>query len=444
MQIEHLKVSPIDKIAEPVNKFLHKEYSVGIVLILSVLASLIWANFGDYAAYKNLWHTALGVTIGSFSFHQPLHIWINDALMSIFFFVIGLELKREFIDGELSTLRKALLPMGAAFGGMLVPALIYVLLNSGKPSINGWGIPMATDIAFALALLTIAGKHIPVTLKIFLSALAVADDMGAVLVIAFFYTAKISWLALATGFILLAVMVLMNLLGFRRAWIYCAVGILVWLCFFYSGIHATIAGVLTGFTIPARTKIDEVGYSLSIKSLINKFDGEIPLKSSLTTQKQHQIIEKIKWTSSAAETPLQKLENSLHVLVMFVILPIFAFSNAGLRISAEFFSGGINSIMTGIFFGLLIGKIVGITGFTFILVKTKLADLPLGVHFKHIFGVSILGAIGFTMSLFISNLAFNNVHMIESAKYAILVTSLIAGFIGVTYLKSLKPKEIKS
>ena len=436
----HYRISPLDKIAEPVNKFLHRDYSVGLVLILSVIAALIWANSPYGESYHHLWHTEAGVNIGTFNFKQPLHIWINDGLMAVFFFVIGLELKREFMAGELSTFRKALLPMGAAIGGMLIPALIYVAFNYGQPSISGWGIPMATDIAFALALLTVAGKHIPLALKVFLSALAVADDMGAVLVIAFFYTAKISWVALAMGFVLLGVMVVMNYLGFRRAWVYCIVGVLVWLFFFYSGIHATIAGVLTGFTIPARTKIDEKGYSITLNRLIDQFDKEIPLNSTLTTANQHVIIEQIKSVSSAAETPLQKLEHNLHFWVMFIILPLFAFSNSGLHLSGDFFKDGINDIMLGVFFGLLAGKIIGITLFTYLLVKLKLADLPLGVNFKHVLGVSILGAVGFTMSLFISNLAFTTPHMIESAKYAILFTSVVAGLLGVFYLKSLKPK----
>lgn len=437
----HYKKSPVDKIAEPFNNFLHRDYAVGVVLILSVIAALIWANSPYGESYHHLWHTPAGVDIGFFSFKQPLHIWINDGLMSIFFFVIGLELKREFMAGELSTFRKALLPMGAALGGMIVPALIYVAFNYGQPSINGWGIPMATDIAFALALLTVSGRHIPLSLKVFLSALAVADDMGAVLVIAFFYTAEISWMALAGGFVLLGVMALMNYLGFRRAYLYCIVGIVVWLFFFYSGIHATIAGVLTAFTIPARTKIDEKEYSRTLNNLIGDFDKEIPLNSTLTTANQHTIIEKIKNVSSAAETPLQKLEYHLHSWVMFIILPIFALSNAGLHLSGDFFKDGINDIMLGVFFGLLAGKAIGITFFTYLLVKFRLADLPLGVNFKHVFGVSILAAVGFTMSLFISNLAFKDAHMIESAKYAILLTSVIAGIIGVLYLKSLKPKS---
>ena len=434
--------SPIDKFLNPIKSFIKKDYSVGVVLMVSVVAALIWAN-GSYAdSYEHLWHTEIGLKLGDFSFYQPLHIWINDALMAIFFFVIGLELKREFMAGELSSFRKAMLPMGAALGGMIVPALIYVAFNAGRPSASGWGIPMATDIAFALALLTLAGKHLPGTLKIFLSALAVADDLGAVLVIALFYTAEISWMSLGMGALLLIGMVVMNMIGIRRAYLYGLVGVVAWLFFFYSGVHATIAGVLAGFTIPARTKIDEEGYVNNLKVLTGKFEQEIPLEGPLTTPAQHKIIEQVKEISSAAETPLQKLEHSLHHWVMFLIMPLFALSNAGLHLSASFFEGGINGVMLGIFFGLLFGKIIGITGFTFLMVKTKLADLPEQANFKHVFGVSILAAVGFTMSLFISNLAFTDAHLIESAKYAILITSLLAGVLGILYLKSLKQKPV--
>lgn len=435
------RTSPVDKMIDPVRRFMKKDYSVGIVLMLTVLVALFWANSPYGETYKHVWHLPVGLRIGEFSFYQELHIWINDGLMAIFFFLIGLELKREFMVGELSSVRKAILPMGAALGGMIVPAVIYFLMNAGKPGEHGWGIPMATDIAFALALLTFSGKHIPISLKIFLSALAVADDLGAVLVIAFFYTADLSLIHLGIGFLFLGGMVIMNLMGVRRAYLYCIVGALVWLFFFYSGIHATIAGVLTGFAIPARTKIDENAYSSNLKTLVNQFENEIPLNSSLTTASQHNIIEQIQEMSEAAMTPLQKLEHLLHYWVMFLIMPIFALSNAGLHLSADFFKEGINSITLGIFFGLLVGKTVGITSFTFLLVKTKLADLPKEVNFKHIFGASLLAAVGFTMSLFISNLAFTDSLLVEEAKYGILITSVVAGVLGVFYLKSLKRKH---
>lgn len=429
--------APIDRLIQPVSKFIHQEYTSGIVLFLSVIAALIWANSPGAESYHHTWETPFALSFGAFSFNYPLHIWINDGLMAIFFFVIGLELKREFMAGELSTLKKASLPMVAALGGMLVPALIYVLFNSGLPSLHGWGIPMATDIAFALGLLSLSGNHIPPSVKVFLSALAVADDLGAVLVIAFFYTAKIDFGFLLIGFGFLGVLLAGNLLGIRRSLFYLILGIVVWGCFLFSGVHATIAGVLVAFTIPARTRINEQEYLQKIASRLKRFEVAIPLHGPLMTADQHEIIEEIKELSLDAQTPLQKIEHTLHPYVAFLIMPLFALANAGMHIGSNFFSELMNPVSGGVGVGLVLGKLIGVFGFTYLMVKLKLADLPALVNWKHVTGVALLAGVGFTMSLFVSNLAFSDAEHVDAAKYGILLASLVAGTAGITYLRSL-------
>jgi NhaA family Na+:H+ antiporter len=433
-----MQKSPIDKLFHPVNRFIHLEYTSGIVLFLGVITALIWVNSPFSESYHHIWEIKFSFGFDQNVLSHPLHLWINDGLMAIFFFVIGLELKREFIAGELSTLSKASLPMVAALGGMLVPAAIYTAFNYGTEGAHGWGIPMATDIAFALALLSITGKHIPSSIKVFLSALAVADDLGAVLVIAFFYSSGIVWLPLLIGIGFLVILTIGNLLGVRSTAFYLLMGFGAWIGFLLSGVHPTIAGVLVAFTIPARTKINEKQYSASLNKLSEEFDEEIPNCSSLTTPKQHETIEQIKALSLAAQTPLQKIETALHPWVAFVIMPLFALANAGIVIGADFFSLLINPVSIGVSLGLVIGKFIGVLLFTWLMVKTRITALPEGATWKHIMGVASLAGIGFTMSLFVSALAFDQPQMIDQAKYGILLASLVAGIAGVIVLKAQK------
>ena len=430
-----MEKSPIEKIIAPVNRFIHLEYTSGALLFVSVVIAILWANSPFHESYHHIWEINFSVGFDQQVINKPLHVWINDGLMAIFFFVIGLELKREFMDGELSTLKKAILPMGAAIGGMLVPALIYLSLNYGTDAGNGWGIPMATDIAFALALLSLAGKHIPTSIKVFLSALAVADDLGAVLVIAFFYTSDINTLSLGMAGIFLFILLIGNIMGIRSSAFYLILGIGVWIGFLLSGVHATIAGVLVAFTIPAVTRINEQTYSASLRKLSNNFEEEIPNNSTLTTPNQHTIIQEVKRLSLAAETPLQKIEHALHPWVAFVIMPIFALANAGIILESDFISSIINPVSLGVISGLVIGKFIGILLFTWILIKTGLAILPENSNWNHIIGVSLLGGVGFTMSLFITDLAFNNAELVSQAKYGILIASIIAGILGTIILK---------
>ncbi|WP_158828510.1 Na+/H+ antiporter NhaA [Mucilaginibacter lacusdianchii] len=428
--------SPIDHLIKPVSKFIQLEYTSGIVLLAGVLVAILWVNSPFAESYHHIWEIKFSLGFNNQMLSHPLHLWINDGLMAVFFFVIGLELKREFLAGELSTVKKAALPMVAALGGMLVPAGIYYLWNHGSDASHGWGIPMATDIAFALALLSIAGKHIPTSVKVFLSALAVADDLGAVLVIAFFYSADIKGEPLMIAGIFLVALIIGNAMGIRHSAFYLLLGFGVWVGFLLSGVHATIAGVLVAFTIPARTQVDENRYSTRLRELTYEFEREIPDCSVLTTPSQHETIERIKRLSLAAQTPLQKIEYALHPWVAFLIMPLFALANSGVVISSNFFSSLVNPVSMGVFSGLVIGKFTGVLLFTWIMVKTGLADFPHRATWRHIFGVSALAGIGFTMSLFVSALAFNNPDMVEQAKYGILLASLLAGSIGTIILKA--------
>lgn len=435
-----MEKTTIEKIMAPVSRFIHLEYTSGIVLLISVVVAISWANSPFHEFYEHLWHINFTIGFDKFLLSHPLHIWINDGLMAIFFFVIGLELKREFMEGELSSLQKASLPMTAALGGMLVPAAIYFFINKGTDADHGWGIPMATDIAFALALLSMASKHIPVSVKIFLSALAVADDLGAVLVIAFFYTDQINFIPLAVGAGFLILLMVGNRMGIRSTIFYLLLGICVWIGFLLSGVHATIAGVLVAFTIPAVTRIDEQIYSSNLRKLSYDFEADIPERGTLITPLQNKTIQKVKTLSMAAETPLQTIEHALHPWVAFGIMPLFALANAGIVITSDFFSSVINPVSIGVAAGLIIGKFTGILLFCWIMVRFRISNLPEGANWKHIAGVALLAGIGFTMSLFISGLAFKNPAFIDQAKYGILIASIIAGILGTIVLKRIGGK----
>lgn len=426
---------PIDQILRPVSKFIHLEFTGGIILFISVLTAIIWVNSGWADSYHGLWETHLGISFSGYHFDQPLHVWINDGLMALFFFVIGLELKREFIAGELSSVSKAALPMVAALGGMLVPAGIYYLFNFDLASSKGWGIPTATDIAFALGLLSLAGKQIPSSVKVFLSALAVADDLGAVLVIAVFYTSHFAFIPLIIGCGVLLLLWLGNWLGIRNSFFYLLLGIVVWYLFLISGVHATIAGVLVAFVIPARTKVDEAEYLKKLDAYAADFEAAIPQNGSLTSEEQHRTIEQIKQLSLDAETPLQKIEYGLHPWVAFLIMPLFAVANAGIAIGEDFFSALINPVSMGVALGLVLGKFAGVFGAVWLMVRLGPSELPYRSSWRHMAGTAMLAGVGFTMSLFITNLAFTDAGLINNAKYGILLASVVSGIGGVLLLK---------
>lgn len=435
------KVYPIERVTRPIQKFIQQEKSGGVVLGISVIVALLLANSPWSEAYFEFLNQKFGFYFnGETYFNLSILHWINDGLMAIFFFVVGLELKREIVGGELSNPRKALLPIGAAIGGMLVPALIYFVLNpSGEPG-SGWGIPMATDIAFALGVLYLLGSRIPLSLKIFLTALAIIDDLGAVLVIALFYTSEISILSLVIGLSIVGIMFIANRLGVRNVVFYAILGILgVWVAFLLSGVHATIAAVLAAFTIPSDVRIKENTYLHKVQGYLAQFKAIDPNDKipALTAQQLH-LLEEVKLTTKEAMSPLQRLEHSMHPLVTFLIIPVFALANAGVSLAIDVEELFSTHVALGVTLGLLVGKVVGIVGFTLLLIKFKIAPFPKGMNLRNLFGLALLGAIGFTMSLFITSLAFTSEVYMTQAKIGIFVASIIGGVVGYWVLSKNK------
>lgn len=431
-----MKREAIDSIVQPINMFIRDESKAGLVLGVAALAGIVWANAPFSHSYFELWETPVSIRIGTHGIEQSLHHWINDGLMSMFFFVVGLELKREIMGGELSSVKKAALPIGAAIGGMLFPAGIYLLFNHSGNASNGWGIPMATDIAFALGVLSVLGKRVPISLKIFLTALAVADDLGAVLVIAFFYTSNISLSSLLVAGSFLAILWLANRLGVRNTVFYGVVGIGgLWLSFLLSGVHATVAGVLAALAIPARTKIDEIGFTQKLNRYAHEFSEVPPNDLDILEADQMHVIDKIKKLTKAADTPLQRLEHALTPFVTFVVMPLFALANTGVVLDENTFATLGSTVSLGIIVGLVVGKFGGIMCATFLMTRLRLAQLPEDVRWAQIPGVALLAGIGFTMSLFISNLAFSDPAMLNAAKTATLLASVFAGLAGYLTLR---------
>ncbi len=426
-----------------IKNFINEEAYGGILLIITTIIALVWANSSFYESYHYIWHEfQFGYTWGDLVLIESLHYWINDGLMAIFFFVIGLEIKREIIGGELSSVKKASLPIAAAIGGMIIPAIVYAIITINYPEFqNGWGVPMATDIAFALGLMALLGKRVNINLKIFLTALAIADDLGAVMVIAIFYTESINYLELLSGAFFIGILTIANYAGVRRASFYGIIGVLgVWMAFLFSGVHATIAGILIALTIPAKTKIKESEYFNKLSSYLEKFNDEKRTDGKLLTKEQAHLMSKIEVLSNNAHTPLQKLEHAMHPLVTFFILPIFALSNAGIHIEGSVVEMLLHPISLGIIFGLVFGKFIGISILSRIVVKMKWAVLPEGVTWKHIYGVAFLAGIGFTMSIFISDLAFKSEEYKQIAKVGIMAASLISATIGMIWLSSVSKK----
>ncbi|MBL7707301.1 MAG: Na+/H+ antiporter NhaA [Taibaiella sp.] len=427
------KRTPIEKIVSPIQSFIKQEKAGGIVLAISVIIALIFANSSFAEEYHHILEHRFGFRWdGNTYFEYNLHHWVNDGLMAVFFFVVGLELKREIIGGELSNPRKALLPIVAALGGMVVPAVIYLCFNPAGEVHSGWGIPMATDIAFALGVLYLLGKRIPLTLKVFLTALAIVDDLGAVLVIAFFYTSDISLLHLAIGALVLLTMYIGNKMGVRSILFYAILGVGgVWTTFLLSGVHATIAAVLAAFTIPADVKINEQMFSNKIQGLLNRFNDIDPDNSSPTlTNEQLHVLEKIKTSTVEATPPLQRLEHAMHPMVTFIIIPVFALANAGVSLAIDVEQLFSTNVAIGVALGLLIGKVAGVVGFTLLLVKLKVAPFPEGMNVRNLFGLGLLASIGFTMSLFVTSLAFSHEVYKTQAKIGIFAASIIGGILG--------------
>ena len=421
----------------PIKLFMGREKSGGIVLILSVALAMILANSNIAESYFHFFEQEVGFIVnGEPYLNYSLHHWINDGLMAMFFFVVGLELKREFIGGELADIRNTILPIGAAIGGMIVPALIFLSLNIGTPQTMGWGIPMATDIAFALGVVYLLGDKVPASAKLFLTTLAIVDDLGAVLVIAFFYTSELSIASLLFGLGFLAVMFIGNRLGIKSLFFYAVLGIGgVWVTFLLSGIHATIAAVLAAFMIPADAKINESVYLKRMKKLTRRFEKEEPNEVRTLEEGQVDVLTHIQHDTEIAIPLLQQLEHKMSPIVTFLIMPIFAIANAGISFTdlslSDIFS---THVALGVTLGLLLGKPIGIIGATFLMVKMRWATLPSAITRRTLMGLGMLASIGFTMSMFISTLAFTDELLMTQAKLGIFLASILGGIGGYVLL----------
>jgi len=412
-----LPKEPVDRLLGPLQRFLHVEAASGILLLVATVAALVAANSPFAGGFLHFWETSVGFRAGGFVLEHSLHHWINDALMAIFFFVIGLEVKREVVDGELRDLRAAALPLAAALGGMVVPAAIYLSLQHKGPAASGWGIPMATDIAFVVGCMAVLGKRVPSGLRVMLLSLAIADDIGAILVIAIGYTASISWIALGLGVLGLVAVFALARLGVRRVFVYVIVGGLVWICFHESGVHATIAGVILGWLTPIRPWIGEERlHGIRNEGGVGGRMLEIAARESIS--------------------PLERLETALHPWVGFVIMPLFALANAGVKITAGAF---LDPVALAAGAGLVIGKPLGILLLAWIAVKAGLARLPEGVGWGMVAAGGALAGIGFTMSLFIAGLALP-ADLLDAAKVGILGASAVAGAAGMIALR-LRPQQ---
>lgn len=436
-----MRKDPIDRLLRPIDSFIHDQAAAGLVLFISTAVALVLANSPWGESYRHFWHHPVSVSIGSFTVAKDLHHLINDGLMAVFFFVVALELKREFVGGELSELRNATLPFAAALGGMLFPALIYILVvGMDAPEMVGWGIPMGTDTAFVLGLLAILGKRVPPAIKVFFITVAVADDIGAVSVIAFFYTSDISTQNLMLGGVFLVALIVMNLLGVRSVLAYGLVGIGgLWLAFLLSGVHATVAGVLAALAIPARTKMSEATYPQRLRELADRF-AELPNAPGNTISNDQQyLIRKVKRFSTYAETPLQRLEQGLHPWVAYVVLPLFALANAGIELPTSIGDAFSSPVTLGVFLGLILGKPIGLMLMSWLMVRFRLGRLGEGVRWAHMLGISIMSGVGFTMAVFINELAFSGDPAQDHAKLGILFASLVAGVLGFALLRSVKP-----
>jgi len=425
------------KVYTPFEHFLHAQTTTGLILMGMTILALFIANSPYYETYQHIIHTTIELNIADLQIKHSLHHWINDGLMAIFFFLIGLEIKREVLVGELSNIKVAILPILAAIGGMLVPALIYMSINSGGEGANGWGIPMATDIAFAISALVLLGKRVSPALVTFLVALAIVDDLGAVLVIALFYTAEIQMNYLLLAGAMFLVMIALNRFGIHAVLPYFLVGIVMWFFMLESGVHATIAGVIAAFAIPSKPKMPPTDLTQHTKNLLEEFDSYPVATDHTMHEKQKAILQNIKDRIDAVGSPATRLEQELHLPVSLIVIPLFALANAGIHI--DFDSVGdviMKPVSLGIIAGLLLGKIIGIFGVAFVAIKLKIAKLPENSSMSQIFGVAALGGIGFTMSMFVADLAFiNNPELIFQAKIGILTASLLAGALGFIWLR---------
>ena len=442
----------VERVLAPFRRFARTASASGIVLLAATAIALGWANSPWAESYHHLWELPIGGTLGAASFRTTLHHVINDGLMAVFFFVVGLEIKREILAGELASVKTAALPMIAALGGMVVPAAIYAAINGNGPGGPGWGVPMATDIAFALGVLALLGDRVPTALKVFLAALAIVDDIGAVLVIAVFYSSGVAWGPLAAAAGLLALAIAFNRAGARRPWTYGAIGLALWGTVLLSGIHATVAGVLLAFAIPVRTRLNEREFLTKARHALDAFDqaatvtAEDPNTTILSNVDHHASLHELERLSDKAQPPLIRIEHALHGVVAFGIMPLFALANAGVALDAATLGSAVGHPVTiGAMLGLIIGKPLGIAGFSWVAVRLGIAEPPRGANWAGLVAVAVLGGIGFTMALFIAGLAFPSgtprSELLDSAKLGILAASALAGIVGSLLLRrALRPR----
>jgi NhaA family Na+:H+ antiporter len=432
---------PIERLVRPFQAFGARESSGGILLLLATLGALVWANSPWASSYFALWHTTLSLGFADNNITHELHFWINDALMALFFFVVGLEIKREFLVGELASPRQATLPIVAALGGVLAPAAIYSLFNAGGHGSRGWGIPMATDIAFVIGVMALLGSRVPTSLKVFLTALAIVDDIAAVLVIALFYTGQISWGALGVAALCLMALGAANLLRVRHPLPYALLGLLLWSVVLQSGVHATIAGVLLAMLIPSRTELNPNEFLQHGRAVLDHFERTAQQeKTVMNDEEQQTAIEALEDSCEKVQPPLHRLEHALHPWVTFFIMPVFALANAGLVFDQSILTGVTQPVPLGVILGLLLGKPIGITTASWLAVRLRLGALPTGTTWLQIHGAGWLGGIGFTMSIFVAGLAFEEEALLNMAKLGIFTASLLAGIAGsVLLLRSHSP-----
>lgn len=409
------------------------ESASSIMLFGSTVLAIILANSNLSSNYFSILETYLTISIGEFSISKNLIHWINDGLMVIFFYVIGLEIKREMIAGELQSIKQSALPIISAIGGMIVPVVIFLTIHDTERGMRGWGIPMATDIAFSLGILQLLGKKVPLSLKIFLTAFAIIDDLGAVLIIALFYSSQIMWEYVLISFAIYAVLIVINVFRIKFNFLYLASGIVIWYLFLKAGIHPTIAGVLIAFVTPASREIGKKSFTEGMREVIKDF-GASKSTSIFLNKNQIDTIGKTESLVDNIQPLLQRLEHKLHGWVAFFILPVFALANAGVTFNFGE-TGGINPLAFHVGIALLAGKVIGISGFSYLGMKLKLIKLPVNTNFKHIIGISFLGGVGFTMALFINSLAYEHDDLLDSAKIGIILSSLTAGITGYFLLK---------
>lgn len=424
---------------QPFRWFFNKEVIGSVLLLIASAAAVYAANSFLSKEYDHFLHTYITLGLGKNHFSMSLLHWINDGLMAIFFFTVGLEIKREIMVGELASLKMALLPVIAAVGGMLVPGLIFTLFNYGTPYMDGWGIPVATDIAFSLGAIALFGRKLPVGLRIFLAAFAIADDLGAVVIIALFYTNEIVMGYLIASGIFILTLLIGNLLWIRWIPFYIILGIATWIAVMGSGVHATVAGVAVALLVPAKGRYNTAQFIDKVNRIISDFKYREHLSdywyAILLEPKHLNAIHALEKACHHVETPLQRLEHALHPWVVFLILPLFAFGNAGLTLTNLSPGAAFSNTLTlGITIGLLVGKPVGVTLFAWLAVKMNFADIPEGVAWRHIMGAAMLGGIGFTMSLFIAGLSFTDPALLNFSKLGVLTGSILSGIGGILFL----------